>query len=219
MIFVQKPEQNEGAGQTGILWKSRSDSGNGNKGNEVWAHIQYLRNSKELLELEGRRGKIITKLEKFWRVDDGGPEICTCLARTLLSLTSFCTPTHLYTVCLRPSGWKPSSPLSLTCQSLQEAQDASPGFNSPYGYVHLVFWFHTLTLPFHHLKHFPCAFSNSSSASFVNVHFILLKHLGLSKWHSFFPAILWNGGSCFLSYMSPIGPRGRGSVHVIHCHF
>lgn len=201
VTFVQKPEQSEGAGKTDILWKSRLDSGNNNKGNEVWARIQYLRNSKELLELEGRKGKVIMKLERCWTLDDEGPEICTCLARALLSLTSFTIPTHLYTVCLRPSGWKSSCPLSLTCQSPQEAQDLSPGFYPSSGYVHHVFWPHLIPLPFHHLKHFHCAFSNSCSASFVNVHFILLKHLGLSKWYSFFPAVLWDGGS---SASSPI---------------
>lgn len=35
VIFVKKPEQSKGAGQTDILQKSRSDSGNDNKGNGV----------------------------------------------------------------------------------------------------------------------------------------------------------------------------------------
>lgn len=91
-----------------------------------------------------------------------------------------------------------------------------PGFYSPYGCTYHVFLSHLLLLPSCHLKHFHCPFSNSCSASFANVHFLLLKYLSLSKWHSFFHATLWNRGS---SDMPPIGSGGRVNVLVIHCHF
>lgn len=93
-------------------------------------HTEY---SKELLGLEGRKGKMILNLERCLRVEDGGPELSAGPSNLHMpskspALTSLSIPTHPYSVCLRPSGSKSSCPLSLTTQTLQEAQDPTPGF-------------------------------------------------------------------------------------------